>query len=481
MDYGVSMVLAPGIGLHLGWTIHQDIQQAIRPDSFAALAERCARTGVYELCSMASLADLLVRGSLAVLAASVLLPLLYYFAIRSFGSNRDGLARNFPWLTRSYLVLVVLLLVAQGGVVGLGLADAVWTGALHSGLLVILIGLFALGLLASALSVLTDISRALAVEPVQVTAVVAGPDLHMVEERVQSVAKQLGVAAPDHMIVGIEPNVFVTAAPVRLRGNGELRDGTTLYLPAPLLRILSASELDALLVRELSSLKESPAFTGKLVPMSASVASVTSYVDSESDDQQGPASKLARIPASAFLSVMQASLRSALRRIRKRRETAADQAAVRLTDSKALFSALAKIAALNLLWQSFRHAYELYMLRGQTRRNLSLDFLAHVGQYATTTNPAALRDALIEARTPHAFDVNDTLAERADAQSVQIAPIVAGTAAQLTQAPKPSNVLASLEEQITAFENDYFRIPGRRVAVNQEDALPAELAPSLPA
>jgi hypothetical protein len=131
-------------------------------------------------------------------------------------------------------------------------------------------------LFASAGSVLSDFSRALDVESVQVTAAMAGPELDVLVKRVQRVAEQLGVVAPDHIIVGIEPNVFVTAAPVRLRGNGELRDGTTLYLPVPLLRVLSASELDALLARELSSLHESPAFTAKLVPMSASVARVSS-------------------------------------------------------------------------------------------------------------------------------------------------------------------------------------------------------------
>jgi hypothetical protein len=163
------------------------------------------------------------------------------------------------------------------------------------------------------------------------------------------------------------------------------------------------------------------------------------------------------------------------------RETAADQAAVRLTDSKALLSALSKVAALNLPWQSFRHAYELYMLRGQTRRNLSLDFLAHVAQYVTTTNRTALSDTLRNARTPHAFDVNDSLAERARAQSIEVAPLLADTAAHLAQSPKPSNVLATLEEQITAFENEYFHVPGRRVAVNQDESLPTELAPNLSA
>ena len=427
--------------------------------------------------SLVSLTSILLQAFIAVLLASLLLPTLYYLAITTLGSNRDALARHFPWLTRGYLALVVLVLAAQAGVVALGEIDAFLSGVIRSGLVLIVIGVFAVGLLASAGSVLSDLSRALAVEPVQVTAVVAGPELDGVAKRVQGIAQQLGIAAPDHILVGIEPNIFVTAAPVRLRGNGELRDGTTLYLPAPLLRILSASQLDALLTRELSCLNESAAFTGKLVPMSASVTRVCSYVEREGEQQQGAAARYARIPASGFLAVMQRALRAALRRIREQRETAADRVAATSIEPKALFSALTKVAALNLRWQSFRHAYELYMLRGQTRRNLSLDFLAHVAQHVDASGRTAWRDTLIEARTPHAFDVNATLRERAAKHSLQIEPIVVDVIAQLTQPPRASNTLASLEEQVTAFENEYFHVPGRRVAVNQEESLPADLAP----
>jgi hypothetical protein len=475
MDYGASMLLAPAIALLLTWTVQQELSQAAAPPELMSLrsAKVFAAGKPDELVSIASI---LLQASIAVAVASLLLPILYYFSIRTLGSSRDALARHFPWLTRGYLALVVLVLAAQAGVVAFGGVAAFWSGAIRSGFLLIVIGAFAIGLLASAGSVLSDLSRALAVEPVQVTAVMAGPELDGIVKRVQGTATRLGVDAPDHILLGIEPNVFITAAPIRLRGNGELQSGTTLYLPMPLLRTLSGAELDALLARELSSMNESAAFTGKLVPISASVTRVTSYVEREGEQQQGAAAKLARIPANGFLSVMQGALRAALRRIREQRETEADRVAAKLIEPKALFSALSKLAALNLRWQSFRHAYELYMLRGQTRRNLSLDFLAHVAQYVAATGRTAMRDALVQARTPHLFDVNDTLAERATKHSIQAEPIVLDIAAQLTLPPRASSTLASLEEQVTTFENEYFHVPGRRVAVNQEESLPAELA-----
>lgn len=477
------MLLAPAIGLFTALFIREKIAEAIAPDSMAALAAACVANEGAEICLIASLTTILQQASVGLLVASLLLPALYVLAVRSLSTNRDSLARAFPGLTRGYLILVALLLVLQAGLVVLSGADLMWTQAsdLYLSLrlnlyLLVALGVLAVGLLASAVSILSDLSRALAVEPVQVTAVVAGPELAALEKRVQGVAEKLGVAVPDHIIVGIEPKVFVTTAPVRLRGNGELGDATTLYVPAPLLRVMSAAELDGVLARELSLLSESPDFTGKFVPMSASVTRVSMYVEQEGEEK-GALGKLARIPASGFLAAMQSALRSALRGIREKREAEADRAALQVTEAKALLSGLTKIAALDVRWQTFRHAYELYMLRGKTRRNLSLDLLAHVAQYAAT-NRTTLRDTLIEARTPHAFDVNDTLAERAEAQSIQIAPIVADTVAHLTQAPKPSNVLTALEERITTLENEYFRVPGRRVAVNQEEALPAELAPA---
>lgn len=470
------MLLAPAIALLLTWTVQQEISQAVaRPELMSLRSAKVFAAS--EPDELGSIASTLLQASIAVALASLLLPTLYYLTIRTLGSNRDSLARHFPWLTRGYLVLVILVLAAQAGVVALGGVAAFWSGAIQSGFVLIVIGAFAIGLFASAGSVLSDLSRALAVEPVQVTAAVAGPELDVFAKRVEGIAKRLGVSAPDRILMGIEPNVFVTAAPVRLRGNGELQGGTTLYLPMPLLRILSGPEMDALLARELSSLNESAAFTGTLVPISASVTRVTSYVEREGEQQQGAAAKLARIPANGFLAVIQGALRTALRRIREQRETEADRVAAKLIEPKTLFSALSKVAALNVRWQSFRHAYELYMLRGQTRRNLSLDFLAHVAQFVAATGRTTMRDALAAARTPHTFDVNDTLTERASKHSIQIEPIALDVTAQLTLPPRASSTLASLEEQVTTFENEYFHVPGRRVAVNQDESLPAELAP----
>jgi Zn-dependent protease with chaperone function len=475
MNYGASMLLAPAIALLLAWTTEQELN-APAPPELMSLRKGFVPGERDEFVSIASLTSTLWQASFTVLLASLLVPILYYVVIRTLGSNRDVLARHFPWLTRCYLALVVLLLAAQAGVVALGGAAGFLSEAIRSGFLLIVIGAFAVGLLASAGSVLSDLSRALAVEPVQVTAVLAGPELDVFVKRVQGIAQRLGVSAPDHILVGIEPNVFATAAPVRLRGNGELHDGTTLYLPMPLLRTLSGPELDALLARELSCLNESAAFTGKLVPISASVTRVTSYVEREGEQQQSTTARFARIPASGFLAVMQGALRAALRRIREQRETEADRIAAKLIEPKVLFSALSKVAALNLRWQSFRHAYELYMLHGQTRRNLSLDFLAHVAQYVAATGRTAMRDMLVQARIPHAFDVNDTLTERATKHSIQIEPIILDVSAQLTLPPRASSTLASLEAQVTKFENEYFHVPGRRVAVNQDETLPAELA-----
>src|SRR5688500_15042123 len=102
MDYGASMLLAPAIALLLTWTVQQELSQAAAPPELMSL--RSAKVfAAGEPDELVSIASTLLQASIAVAVASLLLPILYYFSIRTLGSNRDALARHFPWLTRGYL------------------------------------------------------------------------------------------------------------------------------------------------------------------------------------------------------------------------------------------------------------------------------------------------------------------------------------------------------------------------------------------
>ena len=59
---------------------------------------------------------------------------------------------------------------------------------------------------------------------------------------VEEVAESVGGRAPDNIIIGMEPNFYVTQSPILLTPADEVR-GRTLYMSAPLLRVMDEMKL----------------------------------------------------------------------------------------------------------------------------------------------------------------------------------------------------------------------------------------------
>lgn len=172
----------------------------------------------------------------------------------------------------------------------------------------------------------------------------------------------------------MEPSVFVTSMPLNLRGYGPLPPIETLYLPACALRVLSESELDAVIGHELGHFRGSDQqFSKRFVP---SYASLRDTWESISDEFEGhghlaTAGKLARIPAQVLVNGICVILVRAVNNIRRMREFEADRAGVEVSSAAAQASALVKISLLMLMWSRFQSANARYVASGHARRNLS--------------------------------------------------------------------------------------------------------------
>src|SRR5207253_136023 len=83
---------------------------------------------------------------------------------------------------------------------------------------------------------------------------------------VADAAQSAGVAPPEHLVLGLEPNFYVTEAHVQCL-DGELH-GRTMYLSIPLARIFSQQELRAVLGHELGHYKgDDTVFSQKFYPI----------------------------------------------------------------------------------------------------------------------------------------------------------------------------------------------------------------------
>lgn len=468
LDYAISLLLAPFICIVVTFSIRQDVEsEAVRlGDGLDPIH--------YE--QLQSDLGLQLMFAAVVLAASILLPVLFVLLMRRLGNDRNALASAFAPLVRAYLVCVAIVLAAQGCLVLVSAFQMFTFGLVRSGLVLIVLGAIGIGMLAAAVAVLADIRRTLERAPVQVTGVLvdeqAWPSLH---RRIASIASRLKVLVPDHVVISLAPQTFATAGAVRLRGESELGEGVTVCVSAPELRVLDERELDATLAAALGVLiEEEPGVSRKLIPSYRSLVDCVTFFEQD-EPENNRWFKYARIPANGFLAAMLSSGRAAMRKVAAERSNAAKRAALDVSSAKSWAASLAKASVLHARWDLFRSAYESYMLRGQTRGNLSADFVAHVARFSQRARSADWA-ALADCRVPHPFDVSPTLVEQMTAaQAVDTDSLIRATLAALGELKAPDPALPSVEARITSLENDYFHVPGRRVTPDDRAPTPAEL------
>ena len=475
MDYAVSMLVAPAIGMVSAWALREEIRDAAAPLSLAQFASDCRTVGDAQLCTLLTVSTAFRWLSIGILVTSILLPLCCVATIQRASANRNLFARRFPVILRTYLFLVVLVLAAQACLVLLSGYELYISGVIQSLYLLFFMSALAIGFFSSAIGIVSDLPRVLAMEPVQVTGVLLDAQSPLAA-RVASVAGRLATAVPEYIVLGLGPRIFATAAVVRLQGDGELNDAVTLHVSAPALHILEEAELDALIARELGALRgEAIRFSRELVPICASVGSVISGIELDSE-RAGTIATVARIPANGFLTALTSALQRTQQQLGLQRAQEADRAALELVSARDLVSALTKAGALELRWNVFRTAYDQYMLRGQTRRNLSMDFLTHLARFADATDSTTLHLSLLAASLPDVFGGSIDVASLVGTHGMAMDSIVTDVSATLGRTPRRDDTLTAYEEHVTALENDYSRVPGRRAVLNTQESLPAELA-----
>lgn len=218
-------------------------------------AMRAATASAGELCGQAApeLAAVCARydslwylGGTAVLAAlaGVGLLVMINLAGRVAGRSAAVLLNTFrPGLYLTAVGVIGLIAVHAGlAVATLYYAEGLLTGRVHTGLLV------AIGLGAVAGIVAVARSTFSVVRPAETTVVGTRLDRDKGDRlyrRIEALADALGALRPAHVVVGLDPNFFVTEAKVTCL-NGVLT-GRTLYCSLPLARILSRAELDAVI------------------------------------------------------------------------------------------------------------------------------------------------------------------------------------------------------------------------------------------
>jgi Zn-dependent protease with chaperone function len=473
----VSVFLAPVLGLLVSWVMLAGLGEP--GQSIEGIAKFCSYPQDFPNRDCTVLHEAIQLRNLALLAlgVTILLPLGYWLAVLVLARNRAALGRGFPVIVRICLVLLPVILVGHAALVALDTLNLYQLGLFpRSGLLMVAVGLVVFGLLLSAFNILAGMRTMLTIEPLRVTGILVDEQRSAaLHARARALAQKLGAVAPRQIVAGIEPTPFMTSMPVRLRGSGDLPAGETLYVSTLALQVLDDGELDAILAQELAHFRGPDlVFSRKFAPAHAGLVNA---VESVSDDSsESPWMRIARLPAFGLLAFMLWVVKGRLGRAHYEREELADRGALEVTTAPRLISAVAKLTALGAQWPLFRQGLTSLMNRGVGRRNIAQDYLSRTRTFLANTDQAALHSNLSKMATPHPVDVRPSLGARAYALQVDEKPIVVASVIAL-RAQKPVDPgLRSIEEEVTAADLDYTRVPGHPIEISEGEALPEEIA-----
>lgn len=405
------------------------------------------------------------NGAAFVLAWAFLMAAGYMGALYVLGKRREWLA-HFSWVVRPTMVGLAVLLVLQGVL----LLSCVPLFPL-AGSLVLALGLTAVGFGWVALLTLIQALRPWPIKPVAATGQLLEPEqMPNLRERIARVAQRLEARAPSQVILGLEPLVFVTSVPIKLRGREPLPRCETLYLPTFALRFLNEQQLDALVGHELGHFRNADlSFTERFAPGLAALGNALDDISPE--ENPGPFAQwvnLARLPALLLLQALTLALVASVNRIRRARELEADRAGARASSNTAVALSLVKCSVMGLLWVPFRSANAEYLATGRARPNLSVDYVARLSQFLRATDRAKLGQVVLGSCVAHPIDTHPVLVDRLRALGADPAQTVDVAIDEMLQQVSTDEELSSLERAITTFENEWTRLPGRPVVVDAD-------------
>lgn len=406
IGYGVAAGVQSHFGSELRAAVHKQYPNvsAERLNKLTiSLACQRDRTDLPEICSTNDGLVLMKRGALGVIAAGILLLLLIKLVGLLTRGNRTLLVLAFvPGLYLTTLALVGIIIVHAAIAIGIiYYLTAVFLGIIPTGIL-FAIGLgAAVGIWAMARATLSVVQKS---QTYVVGSELSREEAPLLWSRVEELANSIGALHPHHIIVGLDPNFFVTEAKVAcLSGNVS---GRTLYCSLALCRILSKSEMSAVVGHELGHYKgKDTKFSKRFYPVYRGTTEAIASLHAAGGEG---IHALALIPAIAVLGYFLESFSVAEHRLGRERELAADKIGAGVTDVATMATALVKVHAFTAYWASLQEAAADALKRGNMFINASKIYAETCAQNAG----ASVLQGIAERHTSHPTDTHPSLGER---------------------------------------------------------------------
>lgn len=218
-------------------------------------------------------------------------------------------------------------------------------------------------------------------------------------QRVRDLAAKLNTPAPDHIVIGIDANFYVTEHPV-IFGKEELQ-GRVLYLSLPMLKIFAADEADWILGHELAH------FSGNDTLWSRKISPLTGKFALTMDTLANSPG----LPVAQFMLFFWKLYGLSMTRQGRAREFRADKVGAELVSSDAAKRALVKTSC----YCEYRNQTELGIITSNT-----VDKTLNLARQLEEGYPAFLSEftqsaKAIDQQVPHPFDTHPPLQNRLSA------------------------------------------------------------------
>ncbi|MCA9421694.1 MAG: M48 family metalloprotease [Nitrospira sp.] len=458
----VVALAIPIFGFVVSFIIINDINRGLNAEALPEVTVICdtVRTGKLESEAVSQLSsacqeffniELLKLASMVAGSIGILIPTMYWFASVIAGESRKRIAAVFLFILRFSIFLMAASVFLQGIIFtyAVYIGEAYAIGRVHF----FLIGPIGLGALVGALSLVSvsmTFGRKLNLSVMG--KVLNSSDAPRLFKYVESLSEKLGAKVPDSIIVGLEPTFYVTTSDIQVPGNPMPIKGETLFISAPLARLLSQEEFSSVIGHELGHFRgEDTAYSMRFAPVYAGLEKALGAIAIGKDEG---ASALARLPAIAMLSYMYGTFASNVAKISRDREHKADQAGAEAGSSLSLSVALIKISLYSSLWDHARNQNVERLNQGKISSNLSVVFQDKAKYDLENENMDNIMRSTLEQTINHPSDTHPPVSKRLDELGVNANQI---TKYMLLVPENPAVQLIDnyqeIEEEITLLEH----------------------------
>jgi Zn-dependent protease with chaperone function len=371
------------------------------------------------ICEYVDNIDYLKKGSLYTLILGISLLAFVYLMKLGIGLNRARLALLFsPIATITILVVSVSILLQSVILIyGFYITEVVYTEKYHPKIIFIL----ALGALLAIYALTKALFSALKSAPMFVfSEKITSENGSKLIKLVDEIATKIGATPPKNIIVGLEPNFYVTAGKVAIADTAQLLEGTTMYLSLPFLSIFSKDELSAVIGHELGHFKgEDTAYSMRFYPAYKKLYNALNNLQQDDNESQSIFSVIALAPISLVLNEFSKTERT----IGRARELEADKAGSSVVGNVPLISSLLKISEFAPIWSELRQYNIDKLNEGNIFNNLSNLYIDVSENRFENLDFEASSEHLLTTVQSHPTDTHPTISERMQSLNVEIKDI----------------------------------------------------------